>query len=134
MIALDTNVLLYACDRADSRRQQIAIDLIVDNRDGVLLWQVAGRFVAPSLQTERTRLRRIGCLEPTRRISCAVAPHPSTLGVLERGQRLHATHGVSSWDALILAACAEAGVKTPYSGDVPGLPTLGGLQVLNPFK
>jgi hypothetical protein len=26
MIALDTNVLLYACDRADSTRQQIAID------------------------------------------------------------------------------------------------------------
>jgi hypothetical protein len=24
MIALDTNVLLYACDRADSRRQQIS--------------------------------------------------------------------------------------------------------------
>ena len=28
MIALDTNVLLYACDRADSRRQQIAINLV----------------------------------------------------------------------------------------------------------
>ena len=28
MIALDANVLLYACDRADFRRQQIAIDLI----------------------------------------------------------------------------------------------------------
>ena len=26
MIALDTNVLLDACDRADSSRQQIAID------------------------------------------------------------------------------------------------------------
>ncbi|MGO8732195.1 MAG: hypothetical protein ACLQVM_05325 [Terriglobia bacterium] len=41
MIALDTNVLLYACDRADSRRQQIAIDLVANSRDGVLLWQVA---------------------------------------------------------------------------------------------
>jgi len=37
MIALDTNVLLYACDRADPSRQQIAIDLIANNRDGVLL-------------------------------------------------------------------------------------------------
>ena len=48
MIALDTHVLLYACDRADSRRQQIAIDLIANRRDGVLLWQVACEFVAAS--------------------------------------------------------------------------------------
>ena len=48
MIALDTNVLLYACDRADSRRQQIAIDLVANSRDGVLLWQVACEFVAAS--------------------------------------------------------------------------------------
>ena len=34
MIALDTNVLLYACDRADSRRQQIAILLIANSSDG----------------------------------------------------------------------------------------------------
>jgi predicted nucleic acid-binding protein len=48
MIALDTNVLIYACDRADSKRQQIAIDLIANSRDGVLLWQVACEFVAAS--------------------------------------------------------------------------------------
>jgi len=48
MIALDTNVLLYACDRADSRRQQIAIDLVANSKDGVLLWQVACEFVAAS--------------------------------------------------------------------------------------
>jgi len=55
-------------------------------------------------------------------------------GCIERGQRLHVTHGVSFWDALILAACAEAGVETLYSEDVPGLPTLGALRVVNPFK
>jgi hypothetical protein len=48
MIALDTNVPLYACDRADSRRQQIAIDLVANSKDGVLLWQVACEFVAAS--------------------------------------------------------------------------------------
>jgi hypothetical protein len=48
MIAFDTNSLLYACDRADPSRQQIAIDLIANSRDGVLLWQVACEFVAAS--------------------------------------------------------------------------------------
>jgi len=28
MIAIDTNVLIYACERADPRRQKIALDLI----------------------------------------------------------------------------------------------------------
>ena len=41
MIAVDTNVLIYACDQADPRRQKLALDLITNTQDGVLLWQVA---------------------------------------------------------------------------------------------
>jgi predicted nucleic acid-binding protein len=48
MIAFDTNILIYACDRADSTRQQRAIELISTAMDGVLLWQVALEFVAAS--------------------------------------------------------------------------------------
>ena len=57
MIALDTNVLLYACDRADSRRQQIAIDLGANSKDGVLLWaeRIFSKMLrsAPALETRR---------------------------------------------------------------------------------
>ena len=48
MIAVDTNVLIYACDQADPRRQQIALDLITNTSDGVLLWQVACEFLSAS--------------------------------------------------------------------------------------
>ena len=48
MIALDTNILIYACDKADLKRQQVALDLISNAHDGVLLWQVACEFVAAS--------------------------------------------------------------------------------------
>jgi predicted nucleic acid-binding protein len=48
MIALDTNVLIYACDRSDPQRQQTAIQLVASSADGVLLWQVACEFVAAS--------------------------------------------------------------------------------------
>ena len=48
MIALDTNILIYACDKSDAARQQIAVDLIAGAVDGVLLWQVACEFVAAS--------------------------------------------------------------------------------------
>ncbi len=48
MVALDTKVLIYACDKADPERQQIALDLVSGPGDGVLLWQVACEFVAAS--------------------------------------------------------------------------------------
>jgi predicted nucleic acid-binding protein len=48
MIALDTNVLIYACDKADLKRQQVALELVASAGDGVLLWQVACEFVAAS--------------------------------------------------------------------------------------
>ena len=134
MIAFDTNGLLYACDRADSKRQKIAIDLIANSRDGVLLWQVACEFVAAS---RKLSAQGFTASDAWNRITEFLSLFPLTLptpGVLERGQRLHTVHSVSFWDALILAACAEAGVETLYSEDVPGLRTPGALQVVNPFR
>jgi predicted nucleic acid-binding protein len=34
MIAFDTNVLIYAYDSSEPRRQQVAIDLISSTKDG----------------------------------------------------------------------------------------------------
>ena len=48
MIALDTNILIYACDKSEATRQQIALDLVAGTADAVLLWQVACEFVAAS--------------------------------------------------------------------------------------
>jgi len=134
MVAFDTNVLLYACDQADSRRQQIAIDLVANSRDGVLLWQVACEFVAAS---RKLSAQGFTASDAWNRLAELLAVLPlvlPTLGVLERGQTLHTMQGVSFWDALILAACADAGVETLYTEDIPGAPAPGALQVVNPFK
>ena len=48
MIAVDTNVLIYACDQADPQRQKVALDLITNGQDGVLQWQVACEFLSAS--------------------------------------------------------------------------------------
>ena len=48
MIAVDTNVLIYACDQADPRRQKLALDLVTSSSDGILLWQVACEFLSAS--------------------------------------------------------------------------------------
>ncbi len=134
MIAFDTNVLLYACDRADSRRQQTAINLIASSRDAVLLWQVACEFVAASRKLSAQGFTVADAWNRLTEFLGLLGLILPTEGVLHRGRQLHEAHGVSFWDALILAACEEAGVETLYSEDVPGVTTLDSLRVVNPFR
>ncbi len=52
MIAIDTNVLIYAHDLRDERKRRIAIDLVETIDDGVLLWQVACEYLWASREME----------------------------------------------------------------------------------
>ena len=132
MIAFDTNVLIYACDRSSPERQQSAAQLIERTTDGVLLWQVACEFVAASRKLSGQGFNAVNAWS---RLSEFQALFPLVLpsaSALQRGRALHLSHSVAFWDAMILAACTEAGVEILYSEDVPGL-ALGGLKVINPF-
>ena len=53
MIALDTNILIYACDKSDPARQQTALDLVANTTDGVIPWQVACDLVILRLEARR---------------------------------------------------------------------------------
>jgi predicted nucleic acid-binding protein len=57
-----------------------------------------------------------------------------TAANLTHARELHVSHAVPLRDALILAACVEAGVDVLYSEDVPGLETFETMRVINPFK
>ena len=46
---------------------------------------------------------------------------------------LHLQNGWSFWDAMIAAACLEAGVKLLYTEDLPGRSFPGQLEIVNPF-
>jgi predicted nucleic acid-binding protein len=111
MIALDTNVLIYACDRSDRGRQAQALDLIDRAVDSVLLWQVACEFIAASRKLSAqgftaadawNRLAEFQALFPL------VQPSPSAL---LHARELHLSRGVSFWDAMILGACVDAKVE-----------------------
>ena len=131
MNAVDTNVLIYACDQADVRRQKIALDLISNARDGVLLWQAACEFLAASRKLDKqgfTPAHAWNRLGEFRDLLALVLP---TDGNLTRAKELHLTRGASLWDALILAACVEAGVEIMYSEDLPGFEDFEGVRVIN---
>ena len=128
MIAVDTNVLIYACDQADPRRQKIALDLITNAQDGVLLWQVACEFLSASRKLSKqgfTPTDAWNRLAEFRDLLPLVLPTDANLA---RAKELHLARGASLWDALILAACVEAGVETFYSEDLPGFDDFEGLR------
>lgn len=134
MIALDTNILIYACDKADARRQQVALDLVSGTADGVLLWQVACEFVAASRKLSSQGFTASDAWSRLTEFLGVLRLALPASGVLQHARSLHLAHGVSFWDAMILAACLDSGIEVLYSEDVPGLDALGSLKVLNPFK
>ncbi len=134
MNAVDTNVLIYALD-ADARQGLRAIQLLerLSTKDTVLPWQVireAGavlpKLVARGAEPELLQ-RGLRALRDRFRI---VLP---TERVLERGWRVHADAQVSYWDAMLIAACAEAGVTRLYTEDLQGRPNIDGVAIDNPF-
>jgi len=134
MIAVDTNVLIYACDQSEPHRQAIALDIVASSTEGVLLWQVACEFLSASRKLSKqgfTPTQAWSRLAEFRDLLPLVLP---TAANLTHARELHVLRGVSLWDALILAACVEAGVDILYSEDVPGLETFETVRVINPFK
>jgi predicted nucleic acid-binding protein len=103
MIAIDTNVLIYACDRSDPNKQQRAMDLVANSDGAVLLWQVAWEFVAASGKlavqgfTPSDAWNRL-----TEFIDVMELILPST-GALHRARELHLSKGISFRDAMISA-------------------------------
>jgi predicted nucleic acid-binding protein len=53
--------------------------------------------------------------------------------VFARCFSLHSCFSLSHWDAMLLAACKEAGVTTLYSEDMDAGTNYDGLTIVNPF-
>lgn len=132
MNAVDTNVLIYACDSGDTARQERAVRLVTELPDGVLLWQVACEFVAASRKLADHGFTAAEAWERLSTFLQLFPLLPPTPAVLDRGRQLHLQRQLSFWDAMIVAACLEAGVTRFYSEDLPGA-AVAGLEIANPF-
>jgi len=133
MRAVDTNVLIYAQDPRDSRKQAIAQELIASLVDGVMLWQVACEFVAASRKLEALGFARHSAFEVLARLRLVWDFVPPSCAVMDRAEQLVTGHGVAFWDAMIIAAI-EAEIETLYTEDMPSMPNFGGLRIVDPFR
>ncbi|MGH9962235.1 MAG: PIN domain-containing protein [Pyrinomonadaceae bacterium] len=134
MNAVDTKVLIYARDPRDSVKQQKARALTSNLTDGALLWQVACEFIAASRKLTAvgyTQAQAWGELEQLRVLWKLIVPSEN---VFVRAEQLTASHNLSFWDAMIVAACMEGNITRLYTEDFDNsLTQTTGVEIVNPF-
>jgi predicted nucleic acid-binding protein len=130
---LDTNVLVYADDKAMPAKQRRALNLVVEHRragTGVVSLQVLQEYfvtVTRKLHIDPRVARRK--VELLAEFDVAAPEVADILAAID----LHRLHGFSFWDALILRAAKQAGCRVVFSEDMQEARAIDGLQIVNPF-
>jgi len=131
---VDTNVLLYALDAADSAKHATALrwrDALWQTGAGRLSWQVLNEFYVNAT-------RKLRAPAPVARaVVASYARWPVTdfsLQLIERAWYWADHAEISHWDALILAAAERSGCRWLLSEDFSHGRKYGTVQVVNPFR
>lgn len=136
MNAVDTNVLIYSIDAHDAGKRRRALELLesLPESETIIPWQVACEVAAVVRAMEIAGRFRGGVEEAVSSLrSCFPIVIPQ-LSVLERSLKIQVRDQVSPWDALLIAACADAGVTQLYTEDLQGQPVIDGVRFLDPFR
>ena len=132
-VFLDTNVIVYAHDRAEIKRHHTAvrvIDALLTESDEVVISpQVAGEFV--------NTMKRKGTPPATlalqiRGLSAFEMSSP-TLATVSAAWALCTAHSIAWYDAIIVQTAIDARCEKLYTEDMQTGRKFGGVGVVNPF-
>lgn len=129
----DTNVLVYADDKAAPAKQRRALELVAEHRrngTGVVSLQVLQEYfvtVTRKLGVDAAIVRRK--VELLSEFDVASPGVTDVLAAID----LHRIHGFSFWDALVLQAAKQSGCSILLSEDFQDSRELDGIRVVNPF-
>ena len=134
---LDSNVLIYAVDRADLRKHRIAASLIVQSCAtgmGRVSFQVVHEWLnfllrkaaKPFTPSDAGALYE-SLVEPLIRIE-------SSRSLLELALSIHAVERLSWWDSLIVGAAIEGECATLLTEDLQHGQIIRGIRIENPFR
>ena len=133
MTFLDTNVVVYANDRRDERKQAVALDLIsqqLQGGTGVISSQVLQEYasvaVAKLHQHVAVVTHQLHLLETFRVVLVDAS-------LVRRALEIHRLYQLSFWDAQIVAAAEKAGCDTLLSEDLNPGQFYAGVKCVNPF-
>lgn len=131
---LDTNVLVYAYDSSEPRKQSIAQELLrrAVAGESVVSVQVLAEFAATLLHKvspppdSDTVLQALDALGAIRLIE-------PDLGTVRRAVEAQSQYGVHFYDGMIIAAAERAGSQRIWSEDLNPGQEYFGVKVQNPF-
>ena len=132
-VALDTNVLAYAEGVGDAARRDISLALLKDLDPASVLLPAQTLGELYSVLTGKAR--RSGALARAAVLGWAdsFAIADSTWTSFQAALDLAADHGLSMWDALILAVAAEGRCRILLSEDFQAGFTWRGVTIINPY-
>jgi predicted nucleic acid-binding protein len=132
-IFVDTNVLIYAMDRADPGKQQAAglwRAELWKNRRGRVSFQVLQEFFVKV--TQKWPAAREEARAEVRDL-LAWRPVQVDETILEQGWKIQDRYCISFWDALIVAAAKAAECRYLLTEDLQAGQDLDGVIVISPF-
>lgn len=133
---LDTNILVYAFDRSEPAKQARAAALVNDLMDAdlaVLSVQVLKEFFVVATRKIATPLAYHDAREIIDDLSVMFVVD-DTLPLLRKALAIHDAHGLSLWDATVIAAASAAGCARLYSEDMSHGQEIHGVVITNPFR
>jgi predicted nucleic acid-binding protein len=132
---LDTNVLVYAHDRSETRKQPIAqalLDVLWRTRSGVLSTQVLQEFYVVTTRKFDPPMRR----GAAREIVALYGEWPIVqvdVALILAASKLEERHAFSFWDALVVEAARRCGATRLLTEDLQAGRRIGGISIENPF-
>lgn len=134
LVFVDTNVFLYAIDRADPRKHRAALEWrahLWRSRRGRVSFQVLQELYVQAL---RKNPKRADAARAEVRDLLAWDPVTVDAGVVEGAWDLQDRFSLSFWDALIVAAAHAADCRYLLTEDLSHGQVLDGVRVVSPFE
>jgi predicted nucleic acid-binding protein len=133
---VDTNILVYAHDASELRKQPIArarLEELWATRNGLLSTQVLQEFYAIATSFQRLAMSPPDAREIVELYSSwsVVSLEPA---LLITASRLDERHSLSWWDALIVEAARVAGAHRLLTGDLQDGQVIEGVLIEDPFR
>lgn len=130
----DTNVLVYADDKASPAKQRRAVELVTEHRrsrTGAVSLQVLQEYfvtVTRKLNVDaRTARRKVELLSE---FDVAAPDVADVLAAID----LYRLHSINFWDALIVRSAKQAGCSILFSEDMQAAREIDGVRIVNPFQ
>ena len=131
---LDTNVLVYAVDRSDAKKNAKAVSIVQAALRGTRDYAVSAQSLSEfaNVAFRKLALPADSILEFLRVFKGLATILPDN-EVIARGVEIKALYGLQFYDATLVAAAERAGAREIWSEDLNPGQRYGGILAVNPF-